>query len=222
MTPRVLIVDDHTVLSQALADALSLHGITEVRVAGPHELGGEAVVALARAWRPSVVLLDLYLGDEAPAIPLVPLLSSPGTAVVVLTASEDRTVWAQALEAGAAGVMPKSVDFNELVSAVRRAAAGQPLLEDREQAELLDEVARLRKAEARRLGPFQRLTRREQEVLAGLIAGQAAKQIARDLQVSMPTVRTHIRSVFDKLGVNSQRAAVTMALAAGWKRDAGD
>ncbi len=220
MTPRVLIVDDHTVLSQALADALSLHGITEVRVAGPHELGAEAVVALAQAWRPSVVLLDLHLGDGAPAIPLVPLLGSTGTAVVVLTALEDRTVWAQAVEAGAAGVLPKSVDFNDLVAAVRRAAAGQPLLEDWERAELLAEVAQRRKADEQRLGAFHRLTRREQEVLAALIDGRSAKQIARDLHVSMPTVRTHIRSLFDKLGVNSQRAAVTMALSAGWKPDA--
>lgn len=219
MTPRLLIVDDHTVLSQALADALALHGLTEVEVAGPHELGAEAVVARAERWRPAVVLLDLYLGDEAPATPLIPLLVATGATVLVLTASEDRTVWAQALEAGAVGVLPKSVDFSELVAAIHRAAAGQPVVGRRERAELLDDLTRSRRADEQRLAVFQRLTRREQEVLAALIDGHPAKQIARDLQVSMPTLRTHIRSVFDKLGVNSQRAAVAMAHAAGWKPD---
>ncbi|MGH8992938.1 MAG: response regulator transcription factor [Acidimicrobiia bacterium] len=221
MTPRVLIVDDHTLLSQALGDALMNYGLTDVRIAGPHELGGEALIALTKAWRPSVVLLDIYLGGGEVATPLVPVLSAMGAVVVVLTASEDRTVWGQALEAGAAGVLSKSVALNDLVVSILRAAAGQPLLDDGDRAVLADEIDRLRKADEKRLGAFQRLTRREQQVLAALVDGRPAKQIARDLHVSIPTVRTHIRSVFDKLGVNSQRAAVTMALAAGWKPDAG-
>jgi DNA-binding NarL/FixJ family response regulator len=222
MTARVLIVDDHTVLSQALANALTLHGISEVQVATPHQLDGEALLTLASSWSPDVVLLDLFLGEGRKSTPLVPALRATGAAVVVLTASEDRAVWAEALEAGAVGVLPKSVAFDELVASVHRAASGQMLMAGGERAQLMDELTRSRKADQDRLGPFQRLSAREQEVLAGLIAGQAAKQIARDLGVSLPTVRTQIRSLFDKLGVNSQRAAVTVALGAGWKSDRAD
>ena len=222
MTTRVLIVDDHTVLSQALANALTLHGIPEVQVAGPHQLGGEALLTLARSWSPDVVLLDMFLGQGTKSTPLVPALRAAGAVVVVLTASEDRAVWAEALEAGAAGVLPKSVAFDELVASVRRAASGQLLMTGGVRAQLMDELARSRLADRERLGPFQRLSAREQEVLSALIAGQAAKQIARDLGVSLPTVRTHIRSLFDKLGVNSQRAAVTLALESGWKSDRSD
>jgi two-component system, NarL family, nitrate/nitrite response regulator NarL len=217
MMPRVLVVDDHTVLSQALADALSLHGLGNVRVAAPHQLEPESLLALVDSDRPDVVLLDLFLGQGNVSLPLIPRLRATGSVIVVLTASEDRSVWAQALEAGAAGVLPKSAPFDVVVEAVHRAAAGQPLLSDRERSDLLDTLAESRQAEEERLDAFTRLTPREQEVLAGLIAGTPVKGIARDLGVSLPTVRTHIRSLFDKLGVNSQRAAVTLALREGWK-----
>lgn len=217
MIPRVLVVDDHTVLSQALADALSLHGLGNVRVAAPHQLGPEALLALVDSDRPDVVLLDLFLGQGNVSLPLIPRLSSTGAAIVVLTASEDRSVWAQALEAGAAGVFPKSAPFDVVVEAVHRAASGQPLLSDRERSDLLETLAESRHAKAERLDAFARLTPREQEVLAGLVAGATVKGIARDLGVSLPTVRTHIRSLFDKLGVNSQRSAVTLALREGWQ-----
>jgi DNA-binding NarL/FixJ family response regulator len=221
MIPRVLVVDDHTVLSQALADALSLHGLGNVRVAAPHQLGAEALLALVDSERPDVVLLDLFLGQGNVSLPLIPQLSSTGAAIVVLTASEDRAVWAQALEAGAAGVLPKSAPFDVVVDAVHRAAAGQPLLSDRERSDLLETLAESRQAEEQRIDAFTRLTPREQQVLSALVAGESVKAIARDLGVSLPTVRTHIRSLFDKLGVNSQRAAVALAMREGWKPGAG-
>ena len=221
MIPRVLVVDDHTVLSQALADALSLHGLGDVGVAAPHQLGAEALLALVDSERPDVVLLDLFLGQGNVSLPLIPRLSSTGAVIVVLTASEDRAVWAQALEAGAAGVLPKSAPFDVVVDAVHRAAAGQPLLSDRERSDLLTTLAESRHAEEQRFDAFARLTPREQQVLAALVAGESVKAIARDLGVSLPTVRTHIRSLFDKLGVNSQRAAVALALREGWKPGAG-
>jgi two-component system nitrate/nitrite response regulator NarL len=219
MSLRVLIVDDHTVLSQALADALSLHGITDVKVAAPHQLGPDALLALVDSVQPDVVLLDLYLGDGNVSLPLIPRLEAAGPAVVVLTASEDRAVWAQALNAGAVGVLAKSVPFNDVVDAVHRAAAGEPLMTERERAELLGLLDDSGSARNDRLEPFIRLTPREQEVLAALVNGESVKSIARDMGVSVPTVRTHIRSVFDKLDVNSQRAAVTLALREGWKPD---
>jgi DNA-binding NarL/FixJ family response regulator len=217
MTPRVLIVDDHTVLSQALGNALSLYGIVEVRVAAPHELGREAVLGLAGSWRPTVVLLDLFLGGGEMSTLMVPALAATGAAVVVLTASEDRALWAETLEAGAAGVLPKSVDFGDLVAAVHRAADGRPVVSAIERADLLGELDRTRHTDRQRLAPFRRLTPREQQVLAGLVAGQAAKGVAHELGVTLPTVRTQIRSLFDKLGVNNQRAAVALALRSGWK-----
>src|SRR5688572_16984848 len=89
MSLRVLIVDDHTVLSHALADALSLHGIGDVKVAAPHQLSPDALLALVDSVQPDVILLDLYLGDGNVSLPLLPRLKAAGPAVVVLTASEE-------------------------------------------------------------------------------------------------------------------------------------
>lgn len=87
-------------------------------------------------------------------------------------------------------------------------------------AELSREVARRRAAAQAQLAPFEELTTREREVLAALVVGRSAEEIADEQVVSLPTVRSHIRGVLEKLGVNSQVAAVARAWQCGWAAEA--
>jgi DNA-binding NarL/FixJ family response regulator len=117
-------------------------------------------------------------------------------------------------------VVSKGAGFEQLVDAVRRALAGEQVLpEDRRQTLLAAARAR-RRDDAARLAPFVALSRREQAVLAGLVAGEPAEVIAERAFVSLATVRSQIRAILLKLGVNSQLAAVALARDAGWPPEA--
>ena len=110
--------------------------------------------------------------------------------------------------------------YEELLTAIEavdaQALAGAPAA----RAELSREVARRRAQAQARLAPFEALTPREREVLAALAVGRSADEIAEEQVVSVATVRSHIRGVLDKLGVNSQVAAVALAWQRGWAADA--
>lgn len=107
----------------------------------------------------------------------------------------------------------KSMPLHELTDQVRLAVGGHPLAFDGGDDEPIDLTEPDPPAPT---ADLERLTRREHDVLAGLVAGQAPKEIAASLGVAVPTVRTQIRQLFAKLGVNSQRAAVAVALRSGF------
>lgn len=214
-TIRALIVEDHAVLSQALASALLDHGF-ETTVMPTTELDAPTVLATARDIKPAVVLLDLYLGTDLLGIPLIEPLRGEGSAVVVLTTSQDPVLLGECALAGAVAVVDKAEPFDRLVAVLTDAAAGQPMPEER-LAELLDArhaVVEQRNVNDRR---FNALTPREAEVLGLLMGGAAAKRIAYDLGISVSTVRSQIRAILEKLGVGNQRAAVIEATRAGWQ-----
>jgi two-component system nitrate/nitrite response regulator NarL len=213
--PRLLVVDDHAVFTQALGLALESHGVATVEPA--EELAADAVRARAEERRPDVVLVDLDLGGGASGVPLVRDLAARGVAVLVVTALDDDARLGECLEAGAVGVFHKTRPLEELAELVQRAVGGEAVTSPARREELL---AALRQARARRqadTGPFASLTEREAAVLGSLMDGKAAREIAADHFVSEATVRTHIRSVLQKLGVHSQLAAVARARAAGWR-----
>jgi DNA-binding NarL/FixJ family response regulator len=91
------------------------------------------------------------------------------------------------------------------------------LLDRHQRQELLAALRQQRAADRERLEVFERLTPREAKVLAALMDGKSAEQIATETYVSITTVRTHIRSTLSKLAVNSQLAAVALARRAGWQ-----
>jgi DNA-binding NarL/FixJ family response regulator len=113
-------------------------------------------------------------------------------------------------------VVSKATSFSVLMETVQQAAAGAPVMSDTEREELLAAYRRHDRAERERLAPFLALSRREQMVLGHLIAGESAEAIADRLYLSLATVRSHIRAILVKLGVNSQLAAVALAHDAGW------
>ena len=112
--------------------------------------------------------------------------------------------------------MEKRLSFDELVERLRWIVAGDTAMAQNERDELLATLNEKRRDERERLEQFTRLTTREAEVLQRLMRGLTAEEIATETFVSIATVRSHIRAILQKLGVNSQLAAVAAATKAGW------
>ena len=210
--PRVLLVEDHAVLQQAVALALRAR---EIEVICPAALDPASVVALADEHRPDLALLDFYL-DQCDSLPMVAPLARRGTTVVMLTGATDERVLAECLEAGADGVVSKSEGLDALLAALDRALRKEPLMRAGDRDELIRRVREARARERDRLAPFARLTSRERHVLALLMEGLSAEDIARREFVALATVRSQIRAILSKLDVHSQLAAVALARRAGW------
>lgn len=214
-TIRVGIVDDHALVSETLALALNGKGFV---AQGLRPANIDDVAPFVAVHHLNVVLLDLNLQELGMSVPIIPQLRALGCRVIMLTGDTTRPRWGACIEAGAETVISKAVSFTQLLQRVTE------LLDDvgerprRETYELLESLREYREQERRRLAPFAQLTVREHEVLLALTLGMSADEIASSMYVSMPTVRTHIRSILQKLGVNSQLAAVALAIRAGWDR----
>ncbi len=210
--PCVLLVEDHAVLQQAVALALGARGI---EVVSPETLDPETVIALGRARHPDVALLDFYL-DHCDALPMVGPLAALGITVVMLTGATEERVLGECIEAGASGVISKSEGLDALLDGLDRALRGEALIREGDRQGLVTRVREARARERERLAPFGRLTSRERHVLALLMEGMSAEDIARREYVSLATVRSQIRAILTKLDVHSQLAAVALARRAGW------
>ena len=200
---RVMIVDDHGLLSEGLRRVLdSQH---DVEVVGTVNAGNEAI-ARAASLRPDVAIVDVRLPDvEGPEVTAAVLDRCPGSRVLILTGLVDDALVLRALEAGATGLVTKDCTAEELIAAVHAVAAGS----SRIPALVLSQLITRRTQPHD--GPGNDLTPREREVLARLCAGQSAKRIAAEKLVSAHTVRNHIRNILVKLGVHSQLEAVAVA-----------
>jgi DNA-binding NarL/FixJ family response regulator len=213
---RVLIVEDHDLLAQSLRLALNAEAMDVVVSA----LGTTEILAAAVSHRPHVVLLDLDLGPAGgDGALLVEPLAIDGARVVVLSGTGDQERLAGCLESGAYGFLAKSQSLDVLLDAVRAAAAGEPLVTDARRMQLLRDLREARADRRRDLAPFEALTPRERFVLAQAMDGRSAAEIASAAFVSEATVRTQIRGILGKLGVNSQLAAVAMARRVSWIGD---
>ena len=193
-------------LAQTLALALAPR--FECSVAS---LRGPAGVVDQAVWlHPDLVLLDLGLGP-ADGLDLIPGLLSSGAQVLLITGTTDEARLGAALALGASGWVIKSQPFERLVRAVETVMERRPLLGEAERTRLArlgsDRLDREREVR-RRMGE---LTPREREVLSALSAGEAAGDIAHALSISIGTVRSHIQSIREKLGVPNQLAAVAAA-----------
>ncbi|WP_277424748.1 response regulator transcription factor [Modestobacter sp. KNN46-3] len=201
-TVRVVLADDHPVVRDGLRGMLT--AVPDVEVVG--EVGdGVAAVALVRALRPDVLLLDLRMprGDGLDAI--VALCDDPVRVLVLSTFATARDVRA-ALEAGATGYVLKDAPRDQLVAAVHAAADGESVLSP---AVATQVVTRMRGT------PGTDLTEREVAVLRLVAQGTPNRAIAASLFVSEATVKTHLVHVFTKLGVTDRAAAVAAAYERG-------
>jgi len=198
---RVLIVDDHPVVRQGLRALLGVQdGFSVVGEADD----GLSALSLAASLRPHIVLLDLKL-PGMDGIEVLKSLRSSSVRVLVLTSATEPERARQAVRAGAAGVLYKDIDPDALVRAIRSVHDGNLLLA----AEAAG--AALHGGGSR----SDTLTSREREVLARIAEGRSNREIARLLQVSEKTVKTHVSSVLAKLGVQDRTQAAVYAVRHG-------
>lgn len=213
---QIAIVEDHGLLAQSLAYALAGRGITAMVV---KDLQPAAVIDALRDQNLALVLLDFDLGEDGIGLDLIKPINELGFRVAMLTGETDPVTLAQCVEAGAVGVISKRDPFDRLIEHIEDVFDGRGILSLATREQLMSGLRSHRTREAERGAPFARLTVRESEVLQDLIDGKNAETIARDSFVSVATVRSHIKALLAKLGVNSQLAAVALARRSGWVRE---
>jgi DNA-binding NarL/FixJ family response regulator len=201
MTIRVVIADDHAIVRGGLEQLLST--ADDLLLVGTAADGEEVVEIVARE-QPDVVLMDLSMPDvDGVAATRRIVAADPDARVIVLTSFGDDRHIADALDAGAVGYVLKHAGPDELLGAIRAAAAGDSPLDPKAARVLLA---------SRRVGPAARqLSAREEEVLRLVASGLANKQIARRLDISERTVKAHLTNVFAQLGVSDRTQAALWA-----------
>lgn len=204
MRVRVIVADDQTVVREGLRAMLSLlDGIDVVATAAD----AESALALVAEHRPDVLLTDLRMPGIGGIEGIRRLRRAGGsTHAVALTTFDDDATIREAIEAGALGFLGKDADPDEIGSALRAAATGRSLLDQRTLNALLTGSA----APPPTTYPDD-LTDREVDVLRLVAAGRSNQQITRDLVVSMSTVKTHINHLFAKTGCPDRAALVAYA-----------
>jgi len=210
MPTRIVLIDDHQVFAETLCRALMTEpGLEVVALAATR---AEAIEAVRRE-RPDVVVTDHRLGggpgEDGVQVATDVLEEFPGTAVVMLTASEDDRVLVAAIEAGCTGFVTKTQPLGDVIAAIRSASAGEAVVNPTMLARVLPRLAR------RRDVPVDHLTRREREVLEIMAGGASNQMIADRLFISRDTVRNHVSSILQKLGAHSKLEAVAHALQRG-------
>jgi DNA-binding NarL/FixJ family response regulator len=198
---RVLIADDHGVIRDGLGRLIS--ALPDIELVGVAADGAEAIER-AREVEPDVVLMDLDMPkvDGIEATRRV-LADRPGTAVLVLTSFSDRPRILGALEAGACGYLLKDVASDEVAEGIRAAARGESPLDPRAARTILTARAEP--------DPMASLSDREREVLGLLLDGLPNKLIARRLEISEKTVKSHLTRIFREIGVSDRTQAALWA-----------
>jgi len=212
---RVLISDDHLIVRQGLR--LILKTANDIELVG-EAVNGEEALQLTAEHQPRVILMDLRMPvmDGLTAIEQLRHLH-PQVAVIILTTYNEDEMMLRGLQLGARGYLLKDTDRETLLNTIRAAARGESLFKS-------DVVQRALSAKAVSPSPRQKtsspysiqLTPRELEVLQAAATGERNKEIALRLDISARTVKAHLTSVYNKLGVDSRAAAIAIAAQKGW------
>lgn len=204
---RILLVDDHALLRQAVGTLLEDQ--PDLQVVGQ---AGNAACALELAGRlsPDVALVDIHLGGQPEGLELCREIRkvAPRCRVVALTMDESVTRAAEALAQGAAGYVVKSASLDALVDAIRRVHAGETVLPPSLAAALLGPASPTP-------GTLAELSRREVEVLRLIAKGLTGPEIARQLGISVKTVQAHRTHIMEKLDIHDRVGLVRYAIREG-------
>jgi two-component system, NarL family, response regulator len=198
---KIMLVDDHYLVRMGLASIIALE--PDMTVCAEASTGDQAR-ALFRIHRPDVTLIDLRLPGMSGTETIQAIRSEFPDARMVMISTYvcDEEIYG-ALQAGALAYLVKSVQREELIRAIRKAAAGQRHIPAEVAARLADRVSR------------SQLSTREVEVLRLLVGGRRNREIARSLDITEGTVKLHVSSILGKLGAADRTEAVTVALQRG-------
>ncbi len=208
---RVLVVDDQDMVRQGLRLILELGGMEVVAEAAD---GVEAVTAVAEH-EPDVVLMDLRMPGMDGVEATRRITATSDARVLALTTFDVDQHVVDALGAGAVGFLLKDVTSESLVDAVRRAAAGEPVVAPAVLERMMGHFVAKPPLPLREPPGFAELSSREREVLALIGQGRTNGEIAASLVISMATVKTHVRHVFAKLDLRDRAHAIVVAREAG-------
>jgi DNA-binding NarL/FixJ family response regulator len=208
---RIVIADDHDLFREGLKQLLE--SVEDISVVGEASNGRQAVM-LVEEHQPDVVLMDISMpemdGIQATETIVARGLSTP---VIVLTMYSDDEYAIHAIRAGAKGYLLKNTRSDEVIRAIRLAAAGGSAIDPALGAVLMREFQRLLNrspSEAR-----QQLTSREQQFLELLVRGHNNRQIAHELELAESTVKNNLSALFQKIGVRDRTQAVLYAISNG-------
>ncbi len=211
---RVLIADDQELVRSGLRMILGAEPDLEVVA---EAADGDEAVAAARTHLPDVVLMDIRMpGTDGIEATRQVVASCPAARVVILTTFDRSRLVYDALTAGASGFMLKDTPTAQLVGGVRAVARGEELLAPAITRRLIEEFTRLERAQPPK--GYAQLTEREREVLVQLSRGLSNAEIARELFVSVQTVKTHVARILAKLGLRDRVQAVVSAYESGLVR----
>lgn len=203
---RILIADDHLIVREGLR--LILESEDGFELVGEAQDGCE-VIRLAVDLQPDVILMDLRMPnlDGLAAIERLQQ-EQPHIPVVILTTYNEDDLMVRGLRAGARGFLLKDTDRQTLFNTIRAAARGETLLKPEAMAKLLQGSTKPIPAPSRSECD---LSERELEILTAAAQGERSKEIASALGISERTVKAHLASIYNKLGVDSRAAAVAVA-----------
>ena len=208
---RILIADDQRLFRQGLVGLFEATlDITVVAEASDGVMATQMAIELM----PDVILMDIHMAhlDGLRAMRVI-LRELPVARIVVLSTSREDTHLFDAIRAGACGYLLKDSDTSELIEAIRRAHAGESVISPAMTRKLMDGFL---EADQRALPELDAvLTDREREVLLEIMAGRTNKEIANVLSISEHTVKSHVRNILRKLGVENRAQAAACAIRQG-------
>jgi DNA-binding NarL/FixJ family response regulator len=209
----ILLAEDHKVVREGTRRLLESQ--SDFEVVGEASDGIEAI-ELAKKWKPQIIIMDVYMPrlNGIEATKQIKALY-PNMAILVLTGYDDDEYVFALLEAGAAGYLLKESSGEELIDAIRQVMTGEPVLHPKIMKKVLNRL-RAPVEEASTQTSSEVLSDREMEVLRLAATGMSNMEIANSLTLSVRTVQTHLRSIFNKLGVGSRSEAIVYGLKKGW------
>jgi NarL family two-component system response regulator YdfI len=208
---RLLIADDHLIVRQGLR--LILETEPGFELIGEANDGAEAV-QLATKLQPDLILMDLRM-PRVDGISAIKQLreEQPQIAIVILTTFNEDELMREGLRAGARGYLLKDTDRTTLFNTIRAAARGETLLQPEIISKLLSSSSPIEESPPPKTPTI--LTEREIEVLESVAYGDTSKMVAHKLGITERTVKAHLTSIYNKLGVDSRAAAVSEAMKQG-------
>ena len=212
MSIRLLLVDDQTLFRDGLGTLLAAQ--PDIAVVG-EAADGEEALRLAASLQPDVVLMDLQMPilDGVEATRRLHAMQPDCHVIVLTTFDEDEYVF-EGLRAGAVGYLLKDASTDHLLEAIHAAARGESFLEPMVAAKVVAEFTRLSSQPILHAQPLaEPLTERELEILKWLKTDLSTREMAEHLVVSINTVKTQLKSIYDKLDVHSREEALAKARA---------